>query len=65
MIGGTNIFGGKGSAASSIMGAITFLLIPILVFALNLTSFWSTFFQGLILIVAVTFNSIIQTRSQR
>jgi ribose transport system permease protein len=65
VIGGTNIFGGKGSAASSIMGAITFLLIPILVFALNLTSFWGTFFQGLILIVAVTFNSIIQTRSQR
>jgi ribose transport system permease protein len=65
VIGGTNIFGGKGSAASSMMGAIAFLLIPILVFALNLTSFWGTFFQGLILIVAVTFNSIIQTRSQR
>jgi ribose transport system permease protein len=65
VIGGTNIFGGKGSAASSIMGAIAFLLIPILVFALNLTSFWGTFFQGLILIVAVTFNSIVQTRSQR
>ena len=47
VIGGTSIFGGKGSAASSIMGAITFLLIPILVFALNLTSFWSIFLQGL------------------
>jgi ribose transport system permease protein len=65
VIGGTNIFGGKGSAASSIMGAIAFLLIPILVFALNLTSFWGEFFQGLILIVAVTFNSIIRTRSPR
>jgi ribose transport system permease protein len=64
VIGGTSIFGGKGSAASSIMGAIAFLLIPILVFALNLTSFWSIFFQGLILIVAVTFNSIIQTRAR-
>lgn len=65
VIGGTNIFGGKGSAASSMMGAIAFLLIPILVFALNLTSFWGIFFQGLILIIAVTFNSIIQTRSKR
>ncbi len=65
VIGGTSIFGGKGSAASSIMGAIAFLLIPILVFALNLSSFWSIFFQGLILIVAVTFNSIIQTRTRR
>ncbi len=65
VIGGTSIFGGKGSAASSIMGSIAFLLIPILVFALNLTSFWSIFFEGLVLIVAVTFNSIIQTRAQR
>ena len=47
------------------MGSIAFLLIPILVFALNLTSFWSIFFEGLVLIVAVTFNSIIQTRAQR
>ena len=65
VIGGTSIFGGKGSAASSIAGAIAFLLIPILVFALNLSSYWSIFFQGLILIVAVTFNSIIQTRARR
>jgi ribose transport system permease protein len=65
VIGGTSIFGGKGSAASSIAGAAAFLLIPILVFALNLSSFWSIFFQGLILIVAVTFNSIIQTRARR
>jgi len=65
VIGGTSIFGGKGSAASSIMGSIAFLLIPILVFALNLSSFWSIFLEGLVLIVAVTFNSIIQTRARR
>ena len=65
VIGGTSIFGGKGSAASSIMGSIAFLLIPILVFALNLSSFWSIFLEGLVLIVAVTFNSIIQTRTRR
>jgi ribose transport system permease protein len=65
VIGGTSIFGGKGSATSSIMGSIAFLLIPILVFALNLTSFWSIFFEGLVLIVAVTFNSIIQTRTRQ
>ncbi len=65
VLGGTSIFGGKGSVASSIVGAITFLMIPDLVFALNLTSFWSIFFQGLILIVAVTLNSMIQTRAGR
>lgn len=65
VLGGTSIFGGKGSAASSIVGAIAFLMIPDLVFALNLTSFWSIFFQGFILIAAVTFNSIVQTRTRR
>jgi ribose transport system permease protein len=65
VLGGTSIFGGKGSAASSIAGAIAFLMIPDLVFALNLTSFWSVFFQGFILILAVTFNSVIQIRARR
>jgi ribose transport system permease protein len=65
VLGGTSIFGGKGSAASSIAGAIAFLMIPDLVFALNLTSFWSVFFQGFILIVAVTFNSLVQLRTRR
>jgi ribose transport system permease protein len=64
VLGGTSIFGGKGSGASSIAGAIAYLMIPDLVFALNLTSFWSVFFQGFILIVAVTFNSVIQMRAR-
>jgi ribose transport system permease protein len=64
MLGGASIFGGKGSAASSIAGAVAFLLIPDLVFALGLTSFWSIFFQGFILIVAVTFNSAVQHRAR-
>lgn len=63
VLGGTSIFGGKGSAASSIVGAIAFLMIPDLVFALSLPSFWSIFLQGAVLIVAVTFNSLIQQRA--
>ena len=35
VLGGASIFGGKGSAASSIAGAIAFLMIPDLVFALE------------------------------
>lgn len=60
VLGGTSIFGGKGSAASSVAGAIAFMLIPDLVFALGLGSFWSIFFQGFILVVAVVFNSVVQ-----
>jgi ribose/xylose/arabinose/galactoside ABC-type transport system permease subunit len=33
-------------------------MIPDLIFAINLPSFWSVFFQGFLLIVAVTISSI-------
>ena len=36
-------------------------MIPDLVFALNLTSFWSVFFQGFLLIVTVTISSLVIT----
>jgi ribose transport system permease protein len=61
VIGGASIYGGTGSAASSIIGAIVLLMIPDLVFALNLTSFWSVFFQGFLLIVTVTISSLVIT----
>ena len=62
VLGGTSIFGGKGSIASALVGAITFLMIPDLVFALGLESFWSIFLQGTILVLAVTSNSLLQRR---
>lgn len=58
VLGGTSIFGGTGSAAASIVGAIAFLMIPDLIAALQLESFWSTFFQGALLVAAVTVSSI-------
>lgn len=61
VIGGASIFGGTGSAASSIVGAIVLLMIPDLVFALQLSSFWSVFFQGFLLIVTVTISSLVIT----
>lgn len=63
VLGGTSIFGGRGSVASSIVGAIVFLMIPDLVFALGIPSFWGIFLQGAILIVAVTANSLLQRRA--
>jgi ribose transport system permease protein len=53
VIGGTSIFGGKGSAFRSVLGAIALLMIPDLVFGLQLPSYWSLVFQGLLLIATV------------
>jgi ribose transport system permease protein len=66
VVGGASIFGGVGSGARTIVGAIALLMIPDVIFALNLQSFWSVFFQGFLLIAAVTISSIIlQVRAAR
>jgi ribose transport system permease protein len=66
VVGGTSIFGGIGSGARTIVGAIALLMIPDAIFALNLASFWSVFFQGFLLIVAVTISSVVlQLRAAR
>lgn len=66
VIGGTSIFGGIGSGARTVVGAVALLMIPDVIFALNLASFWSVFFQGFLLIVAVAMSSIImQVRTAR
>lgn len=61
VLGGTSIFGGLGSAASSAAGAVAFMLIPTVVYALNLDSFWSICIQGIVLMLAVTVNAVVQT----
>lgn len=65
VLGGTSIFGGLGSAASSVAGAIAFMLIPTVVYALNLESFWSICIQGVVLVLAVVANAIVQTMGAR
>jgi len=58
VIGGASLFGGRGSAAASIVGSIAYLMIPDLITALNINSFWSVFLQGFLLIVAVVVSSL-------
>jgi ribose transport system permease protein len=65
VLGGTSIFGGLGSAASSVAGAIAFMLIPTLVYAMNLASFWSICLQGFVLMLAVIANALVQSAGAR
>jgi len=58
VIGGASIFGGTGSAAASMVGAVAYLMIPDLIAATNISSFWSVFLQGFLLIVAVTLSAL-------
>jgi ribose transport system permease protein len=66
VIGGASIFGGTGSAAASMVGSVAYLMIPDLIAATNISSFWSVFLQGFLLIVAVTFSAlVIRMRDRR
>lgn len=58
VIGGSSIFGGTGSAAGTMVGCIALLMIPDVIFALHLASYWATFFQGALLVVAVVISSL-------
>jgi len=59
VIGGTSIFGGRGSVAATIAGGLALLMIPDLIFTLNISSFWTGFVQGVLLIVAVLISSLV------
>lgn len=59
VIGGTSIFGGTGSVAASLAGALALEMIPDLIYALNISSFWTGFVQGILLIFAVTLSSLV------
>jgi len=66
IIGGTSLSGGRGGVGGSIAGAYILIIIADVVFAVGLESFWTRFFQGLLLIAAVLLSSLVALgRSRR
>jgi len=65
VIGGTLLTGGKGGAIGTIFGAFVLKMIAdILVFA-GVSSYWSTLFQGILLIAAVLVSTISEIIKER
>lgn len=65
VIGGTLLTGGKGGAIGTIFGALVLKMIAdILVFA-GVSSYWSTLFQGLLLIKAVLISTVSEIMKDR
>lgn len=58
VIGGTALAGGSGSAIGSIFGAFVLRTIGDLLFVFDLEPLWQPLFQGVILLVAVSFGSL-------
>jgi ribose transport system permease protein len=58
VIGGTSLFGGWGSAIGSIFGAFVLRTIGDLLFVFDLPPLWQPLFQGVVLLVAVSFGAL-------
>ena len=65
VIGGTSLFGGRGGLGGTIAGAFILTLIGDVIFALDVSSFWTPIISGLLLIVAVLANSLTELYARR
>ena len=65
VIGGTSLFGGRGGLGGTIAGAFILTLIASVIFTLSISSFWTPVLTGLLLILAVLANSLIELYVRR
>jgi simple sugar transport system permease protein len=64
-VGGTSVFGGRGSIYGTFIGAFMIGAIPAGIVAVGLTDFWTSFIFGGIILVSVAIHAILQRRFQR
>jgi ribose transport system permease protein len=65
VIGGTSLSGGRGGFIGTIAGALALTLLGDVVFVLNLSSYWTQFASGLLLLVAVLFGVVVERLQAR
>jgi len=64
-VGGTSVFGGRGSVYGTFLGALMIGAIPAGIVASGLTDFWTQFIYGAIILIAISIHAILQRRFQR
>jgi ribose transport system permease protein len=65
VIGGVNLFGGRGGVEGTIIGVFIMTLISNLVFVLSISSYWQPIVSGIVLLIAVLSSSIAEKSSRR
>ncbi len=58
IIGGTSLFGGKGTVYGTLMGAILLSMMTNALVIAGVDYFWQLFIMGIIVLIAVTINNI-------
>ena len=64
-VGGTSVFGGRGSVYGTFIGALMIGAIPAGIVAAGLTDFWTQAIYGAIILIAISIHAILQRRFQR
>ena len=64
-VGGTSVFGGRGSVYGTFIGALMIGAIPAGIVASGLTDFWTQAIYGAIILIAISIHAILQRRFQR
>jgi simple sugar transport system permease protein len=64
-VGGTSVFGGRGSIYGTFLGALMIGAIPAGIIAAGLTDFWTQAIYGAIILIAISIHAILQRRFQR
>jgi simple sugar transport system permease protein len=64
-VGGTSVFGGRGSIYGTFLGAFMIGGIAAGIVAVGLTDFWTQLIYGAIILIAISIHAILQRRFQR
>ena len=64
-VGGTSVFGGRGSVYGTFLGALMIGAIPAGIVAAGLTDFWTNAIYGAIILIAISIHAVLQRRFQR
>jgi len=64
-VGGTSVFGGRGSVYGTFIGALMIGAIPAGIIASGLTDFWTQAIYGGIILISISIHAIVQRRFQR
>ena len=64
-IGGTSVFGGRGTIYGTFIGALMIGAIPAGIVAAGLTDFWTQAIYGAIILISISIHAILQRRFQR
>ena len=64
-VGGTSVFGGRGSVYGTFVGALMIGAVTAGIVAAGMTDFWTQAIYGAIILVAISVHAILQRRFQR